>query len=136
MGISPTRCYNKEHAIAVANLYFSCQPARWIYEPREPFTHEGKHFEWRPDCLLSYGGKLYAVEVQRSNPAGKKPWSRKWFIYNMYFNNGYFEAAKFQEWAKKPPIIPQFLVVTKQNPETVKQGFDVVGRELIVVKSM
>jgi hypothetical protein len=31
--------------------------------------------------------------------------------------------------------MPQILVITSQQPETVKQGFDVNGRELIITRS-
>lgn len=130
------RCYNLDHALAVGQLYFSERPKYWAYEPREAFEHDGRKLEWRPDCLLSYNGKLYAVEVQRSYPPGKSPWAKKWAIYGAYFNGGHFRTAQFQQWAKNPPLLPNFLVVTNQNPQTVTQGFEIAGRELLVVKNL
>ncbi|MFK7695677.1 hypothetical protein [Paenibacillus sp. HJGM_3] len=124
---------NLSHALAVINLYFSLKPVRWMYEPREPFEHLGQKYEWRPDCMFDYKGILYACEVQRSYPPGKNPWPRKWEIYNLYFMYGYYKNAAYQKWAKSI-IAPQFLVITKQNPETVRAGFEVEGRDLIVVR--
>ena len=134
-GVSPVRLTNLSHALAVINLYFSLRPAKWIYEPREPFEHLGQKYEWRPDCIFVYQRKLYACEVQRSYPPGRSPWAKKWLIYNLYFNHGYYKEASFQKWAKSD-IAPEILVITKQNPETVKAGFEVEGRELIVTKSL
>jgi hypothetical protein len=129
------RLSNISHAVAVINLYFYLKPRYWLYEPKEEFEHLGQRYTWRPDCIFVHDKKLYACEVQRSLPPGKNPWARKWRNYNLYFNHGYYQTAGFQKWAKSI-IAPSFLCITKQNPETVKVGFEVRGRELIVVKDM
>lgn len=132
-GVSPVRSTSLAHALAVGNLYFTLRPNRWMYEPREPFEHLGQQYEWRPDCIFVHQRKLYACEVQRSLPPGRKPWERKWRIYNMYFNHGYYRTASFQEWSKST-IAPEILVISKQSPETVISGFGVHGRELIFAR--
>ncbi len=86
--------------------------------------------------MMVFQLKLYAVEVQRSYPPGKNPWARKWAIYGMYFNGGHYKTAKYQEWAGGKIVAPNIIVITKQNPDTVRAGFDVVGRELLIVKNM
>lgn len=124
----------KDHALAVGNLYFHLRPVKWLYEPVEKFEHLGKPLYWQPDCILVHQKKVYVVEVQLS-PLGAKRWIRKWGMFNLYFNGGHFREAAFQAWAKNP-ILPQFMVITSQQPETVKQGFNVENRELIVVRDM
>jgi hypothetical protein len=63
-------------------------------------------------------------------------WARsKWSYYNTYFNDGYFRDAAFQSWSDKT-ILPQFLTITTQQPDTVKTGFNIEGRELIVTRSL
>lgn len=101
-----------------------------MYEPVERFEHLGKSYFWNPDCILVHERKVYVVELQLS-PLGVSRWRRKWTVYEKYFGGGYFEAAAFQRWAKRP-IMPQFLVISGQQPDTVRQGWAVEGRELII----
>lgn len=119
------------HMLAVGNLYFTTRPKVWMYEPAEKF---GKLY-WKPDCVLSFQKRLYVAEVQLS-PLSSKEWAQKWNIFNLYFNEGHFKEAKFQQFAKTPPILPEFIAITTQNPETVKSGFGVIHRELLIVKSL
>lgn len=134
MGATPTRLNNPDHSISVINLYFSLKPEYWMYEPLEKYTHLGRELVWNPDAIFVHGKKVYVCELQLT-PISAGQWSkRKWRHYNTYFNQGYFKHAAFQQWSNKT-ILPQFLVITSQQPETVKQGFDVAGRELIVSRS-
>lgn len=119
--------------LAVGALWFSVRPSHWLYEPRERF----ESYVWKPDCILVYNRKVYAVEVQLT-PRGSARWRQKWNVYNRYFNGGHFRQAAFQAWAKIGSgnvIMPQILVITTQAADTVRQGYNVEGRELIVVKS-
>jgi hypothetical protein len=133
---SPTRYPTKiDHAIAVINLYFAIKPKYWIYEPVERFTHLGRDLVWSPDCIFVHQRKVYVCEVQLTPMTGSK-WARsKWSYYNTYFNDGYFRDAAFQSWSDKT-ILPQFLTITTQQPDTVKTGFNIEGRELIVTRSL
>lgn len=105
-----------------------------MYEPCERFEHLGQKYYWNPDCMFVHRKIIYACEVQRSLPPGKA-WPGKWKAYNLYFGKGYYKTAAYQKWANTITA-PQFLVITKQPPETVKQGFEIEGRDLIVVGEM
>ncbi|UVI31233.1 hypothetical protein [Paenibacillus spongiae] len=123
-----------DHALAVINLYFALRPKYWMYEPIERFTHLGRELVWAPDCIFVHERKVYVCELQLTPMTGSK-WARsKWAYYNTYFNAGHFKQAAFQGWSSKT-ILPQFLVITGQQPETVRNGFDINGRDLIVTKS-
>lgn len=105
-----------------------------MFEPIERFTHLGRELVWNPDVIFVHQRKAYVCEVQLT-PISSSQWEkRKWRHYNTFFNVGYFKQAAFQAWSDKT-ILPQFLVITSQQPETVKNGFAVKDRELIVSRS-
>lgn len=120
------------HALTLINLYFQIKPKHWLYEPVERFEHFGKEYAWAPDCIFSYQKKVYVCEVQRTRLTQKR-WEKKWHAFNLYFNKDHFHSAAFQKWSKTT-ILPQFLVITSQQPEIVKNGFEIKDRELIVCR--
>lgn len=122
-----------DHALAVINLYFTLgRPKYWLYEPQEKFTHLGKEMVWAPDCIFVHGKKVYVCEMQLT-PIRKARWKKKWSVYNQYFSRDNFLSAAFQKWSPRP-LFPQFLVITSQHPETVKAGFEIKDRDLIVCR--
>jgi DNA-binding HxlR family transcriptional regulator len=124
----------EDHALAVINLYFAIKPKYWIYEPVERYTHLGRELAWNPDCIFVFQKKVYVCEIQLT-PLTRNKWKKsKWDYYKTYFDHGHFKNAAFQKWSDKT-ILPQFLVITSQQPETVKHGFEIEGRELIVSRS-
>lgn len=123
-----------DHAIAVINLYFTLKPKHWRYEPAEHYSHLGNELVWAPDCIFVFQKKVYVCEVQLTPMTGKKWAKSKWSHYNTFFNKGYFKQAGFQSWSSNL-ILPQFLVITSQQAETVKNGFAVKDRELIITRS-
>lgn len=134
MKCTPTKLNNLDHSLAVIGLYFSLQPARWMFEPVERFTHLGRELVWNPDVIFVHQRKAYVCEVQLT-PISSSQWEkRKWRHYNTFFNAGHFKQAAFQAWSNNV-ILPQFLVITSQQPETVKNGFAIKDRELIITRS-
>lgn len=76
------------------------------------------------------------IEIQRT-PLPRKRWERKWNVFNIYFNKGYYVNAAFQAWAKEGSILlPQFVVITDQRPDIVRSGFAVKGSEMIVTRNI
>lgn len=139
-GTKATRLTNIDHSLAVGALYFDQVPEYFLFEPVENFTHRGKEMFWAPDAItvLRVGNKnkAYVIEVQLTHLTPRK-WSKKWGIYNMYFNRGNYASAVFQSWSKSGRVIlPQFVAITNQKIEDVKAGFEIDGRELIVTRKM
>jgi hypothetical protein len=131
---TPMKLNNIDHSLAVINLYFTLRPSRWMFEPIERYTHLGRELAWAPDAIFVHQKKVYVCEMQLT-PISSGQWEkRKWRHYNTFFNSGYFKQAAFQKWSEKV-ILPQFLVITSQLPETVRHGFAIEGRELIVTRS-
>lgn len=122
-----------DHTLAVGDLFFKLQPTHWMFEPKEKFKAAGKEQVWAPDAIYVHDRKVYAIEVQLT-PLSAKQWARKWSYYNAYFKeaNGYFKAAAYQSWGRSGTIVPRFIALTKQTPDTVRKGFAVPGRELMV----
>lgn len=121
-----------EHALAIANLYITLNPSHFLYEPIETFDHALKTYKWAPDFTYVHVRKLYAGEIQLT-PISEKKWARKWLPYNLYFSGTHHHSAKYQAWSNKGNLIPNIIVYTNQKPETVRSGFAVPGRELIIL---
>jgi hypothetical protein len=122
---------NYDHHLAIAGIYFGMLPDHFLFEPQEDFKHVGADYVWNPDCIFVHQKKVYVAEIQLT-PISSARWKKKWNIFNLYFDNKYFHNAQFQKWANGKIILPQFLCFTNQNPEIVKQGFEVSGRDLIL----
>lgn len=122
-----------DHALAIADVYFSVKSNHWFYECKEQFTFEGKKYVWAPDIITSFNGKLYAIEVQLSSMSATS-WARKWKAWNLYFKES-FKTAKYQQWSKSGKImLPTFVVITKNKKAA--EGFSIPQRELIVIESI
>ncbi|KIL35880.1 hypothetical protein SD71_10855 [Cohnella kolymensis] len=130
---TPTRFpTDLDHALSVIDLYFNLKPKYWLYEPVERFEHLGKPYVWNPDCVFVYQKKVYVCELQRTKLTAKR-WAGKWKAYNLYFSRNYFHSAAFQTWSPKI-ILPQFLCISSQSPDIVRNGFSITGRDLIVCR--
>lgn len=122
MNGSRQKCEHIDHALAVADIYFTLKPFQWLYEPVQRFTVNGIPYVWNPDCICAYltkeGKKKLAVfEVQRT-PLSERQWKSKLSIYNLYFQEAYKTAA-FQQWhSRSEPIIPHVVVLSNQGNVT------------------
>lgn len=123
---------NIEHSLAIGDIYFSIQPTHWLFEPIIEFDYFGKKLYWDPDCIFKKG-KYYVCEVQLSALSEKK-WSKKWDIYNKYFDKA-FKTAPYQEWVESRKIIrPRFIAITRNKKAA--EGFNIPDRELMVMESI
>lgn len=111
---------------AGGKLYFEC-------ELREKFKHAGKEYTFAPDIFFIHGGRATLLDVQLTRMT-KKEWAQKWKRWNDYFNGGHFKSAPWQRFKKDGGLIPHMVVLTPQPKETVASGFEVKGRELLLVK--
>jgi hypothetical protein len=121
-----------EHALAIADIYVSLSPSHFLYEPVEVYEHVLKTYKWAPDFVYVHDRKLYAGEVQLT-PLSERKWAKKWLAYNLYFSSTHYQSAKYQEWSSKGNLIPNIVVYTNQREDTVRNGYDVPKRELIVL---
>jgi hypothetical protein len=130
---SPTMRYSHiEHALAIAEVYCDLQPSHFLFEPVERFEYANKTYTWAPDFVYVSNRKLYAGEVQLT-PLSEKKWAKKWMIYNLYFSGTHYRMSAYQKWSSKGNLIPNIIVFTNQRTDTVKSGFDIPKRELIIM---
>lgn len=133
MNGSRQKCEHIDHALEVAEVYFTLKPFQWLYE----YTQRFDGGVWNPDIVCAYLTKenkktLIAVEVQRS-PLSEAGWKNKFKIWNAYFQEAY-KTAEFQQWKSKgDPIIPHIVVVSNQKNVC---GLNILGRELRVIQNI
>lgn len=122
-----------QHFLAIADVYTKLKETGKLryfqVELREPFKHNEKSCVYAPDALFVHDKSIYLVEVQLSRMS-RTQWSYKWKVANTYFNEGYYRLASWQRWKKADYIKPNFIVLSPQAPDIVREGFDVQGREL------
>lgn len=126
--------YNRiNHALAVGEIYFTLQPTKWMYEPKESFEYGGQNYVLAPDFIMGFNGKLYAGELQLE-PLSAKRWAKKWEPWNLFFSTKpLFSKAQYQSLVKKPPSLPRFIAITKQSKAS--EGFNIPQRELITAST-
>lgn len=132
MNTSQMRYKSLEHALSIAQVYFTLQPTNWLYEPTERFKYGDKEMCWSPDCVLSHNKKVYAIEVQLT-PLSKKSWEKKFNAWNIYFREE-FKKAQYQSWSTSgKTIMPNFVVISKQGNV---EGLNVPGRQLQIISNI
>lgn len=113
------------------NLYKTGSLKYFEVELREDFPVKKVY---SPDILFVYKGVPYLCEVQLKR-LSRGEWAKKWRMANIYFNQHHYHKASWQRWSKNP-IKPQFIAITEQKKDIVTNGFEVIGRKLIVAKSV
>lgn len=122
-----------DHALEVAEIYFTLKPFQWLYEYQQDFDFNGKSRVFNPDCILAYTTKEgkkkpLCIEVQRT-PLSEKQWKAKFQVFNEFFTEAY-KKAEFQKWNEKKEVIPHFVVISNQGNVT---GLDIADRPLTVI---
>lgn len=114
------------------NLYATGSLKYFEVELREHFPVKRTY---SPDILFVYDNIPHLCEVQLKR-LSRGEWAKKWRMANVYFNQHHYHKASWQRWSKRDPIKPQFIALTDQPSEIVENGFEVIGRKLIVAKKI
>jgi hypothetical protein len=121
------------HWLTIGDCYIAMKEAGKLhFETELHIEYEPKKF-FSPDVFFIFGGRAYLMEVQLKRMSGKE-WAQKWKRWNDYFNAGHFKTAPWQRFKKDGGLIPHMVVLTPQPKETVGHGFEVKGRELLLLK--
>lgn len=114
-----------DHILGIGNVLFDLQQMGQIYdftfEIREDFISMGKEQRFSADGFFGFNNRAYLLEYQLS-PISSLRWAEKWEVYNRYLGSTAFHKAFWNKHAKGQYILPQTIVVTKQQTETVKTG--------------
>jgi hypothetical protein len=119
----PLNSNKVDHYVSIANLYQDLKRRgelrKWIVELREDC---GKS-KYCPDAFAAIktenGTRAYLFELQLS-PLPSTRWAEKWTIAQTFFENpDYLKAASFQ-FVEGRIIKPNIIVLSSQQPETVR----------------
>lgn len=114
-----------DHILGIGNILFDLQQIGEVvdfkFELREPFLHKGKDHKFWSDAFFGFNGKAYLLEYQRT-PLTSQRWAEKWENYNRYLGSTAFHKAFWNQHARGQYILPMTVVVTTQQPDTVKTG--------------
>jgi hypothetical protein len=115
-----------DHILGIGNILFDLMEMGEVIdfslELREPFQYMGKDHKFCADAFFALNNRAYLLEYQRT-PLTSLRWAEKWEIYNRFLGSTAFHKACWNRYAQKGQyILPLTVVVTNQQPDTVKTG--------------
>lgn len=105
-----------------AELLLTGELTHFEAEPKERFEVGGVEYVYRPDAFLTYGGKDYLLEVQRSTKT-TSAWGEKHAILELLISSGAWMKA-FWHHGKTPRYrIPTVVILSeRQQEDTIRGG--------------
>lgn len=114
-----------DHILGIGHILFDLmqmgEVIDFTYEPVELFVSMNKDKKFCADAFFAFNNKAYLLEYQLS-PLSSLRWAEKWETYNRYLGSTAFHKAFWNKHAKGQFILPMTVVVSNQQPETIRTG--------------